>query len=168
MRHHARLSAFVPLHHQQLDRTALTGLYLPRLNQSFTHRGMTPEVRWVNGGAVELAVAYEADIQAEEGHHAMWLNATLEAAQQAGLQVAEAYVTRSISMALLGGGAGVAGGYKAGGVAGAFIVGAIGLALGDLIRTHVPIYRAEYSPYYGWQLVRIQQLDPRNFQVGLA
>lgn len=168
MRHHARLSALVPPHHQQFDRATLTGLYLPRLNQSFSHRGITPEMRWVNGGAVELAVAYEADIQAEEGHHLMWLNATLEAAQQAGLRVAEAYVTRSISMALLGGGAGVAGGYKAGGAAGAIVVGAIGLVLGNLIRTHVPIYRAEYSPYSGWQLVPVQQLDPRNLQFGLA
>ncbi len=129
---------------------------------------MTPELRWVNGGAVEIAVAYEADIQAEAGHHGMWLNATLEAAQQAGLQVADAYVTRSISMALFGGGAGVAGGYKAGGAAGAILVGAIGLALGHLIRTHVPMYRAEYSPYNGWQLVPVPQLDPRNFQFGLA
>ncbi len=45
----------------------------------------------------------------------------------AGLQVAEAYVTRSISMALFGGGAGLAGGYKAVGAAGAIV---IGLALG--------------------------------------
>jgi len=168
MRHHARLSTFVPPHHQKLDRATLTDLYLPRLNQSFSHRGVTPAIRWANGGAIELAVAYEADIQAEESHHLMWLNATLEAAQQAGVQVAEAYVTRSISMALLGGGAGAAGGYKTGGAAGAIVVGAIGLLLGNLIRTHVPIYRAEYSPYYGWQLVPVQQVDPRHLQFGLA
>ena len=86
----------------------------------------------------------------------------------AGVHVAEAYVTRSISMALLGGGAGAAGGFKTGGAAGAIVVGAIGLVLGNLIRTHIPIYRAEYSPYYGWQLVPVQQVDPRYLQFGLA
>jgi hypothetical protein len=125
-------------------------------------------VRWLEGGAVALAVPYEADGSAERGRHIAWVNAALEAAQQAGLQVAEAYVTRSISMALLGGGAGVAGGYKASGPIGAIVMGAIGLVAGDLFRTHVPIYRAEYSPYYGWQLVPVQRVDPRTVQFGLA
>jgi len=168
MRHHARVSAFVPSYHRQLDRATITSLYLPRLNESFDHRQITPEIRWLTGGAVLLAVAYEADIQAGAGHHVTWLNATLEAAQRAGLQVAEAYVTRSISMALLGGGAGAAGGYKASGAAGAIVVGAIGLAVGHLIRTHVPVYRAEYSPYYGWQMVPVEQLDLQSLHFGFA
>jgi len=168
MVHHARVSAFIPSYHRQLDRTAIADAYLPRLHHSFGIRQITAQVRWLDNGAVALAVAYEADLQAEAGRHSQWLNAAVDAAQQAGLQVAEAYVTRSISMALLGGGAGAAGGFKASGPVGAIVVGAIGLFVGNLFRTHVPIYRAEYSPYDGWRLIPVQQFDPRTLQLGLA
>jgi ribosomal protein L18 len=168
MRHHARVTAFVPSHHLHLDRSTIATTYLPLLHRSFSNRQMTAQVRWLDGGAVALAVAYDADLQAEQGHHLMWINATLEAAQQAGLKVAEAYVTRSISMGLVGGGAGAAGGYKAGGAAGAIVVGAIGLVIGHIFRTHVPIYRIEYSQYYGWQLLPVQRVDLRTLEFGLA
>lgn len=168
MQHHARVTALIPHAHRHLDRATIANTYLPRIRQSFGYQQMTPQARWLDGGAVALAVAYEAELQADEGDHLTWINALLAAAQHAGLQVTEAYVTRSISMALLGGGAGAAGGYRAGGAAGALLVGAIGLIVGNVFRTHVPIYKAEYSQYYGWQLVPVAQFDPRTIQFGLA
>jgi hypothetical protein len=168
MRHHARIKAVVPSRHRHLNKSTIAGMYLPLLNRSCGIRRLTAQIHWLDGGAVGLAVEYEADLQADQGHHLMWLNAALEVAQQAGLEVVEAYVTRSISMALLGGGAGAAGGYKAGGAAGAIVVGAIGLAIGHIFRTHLPIYRAEYSQSYGWQFVPVMQVDPRTLQFGLA
>jgi hypothetical protein len=42
------------------------------------------------------------------------------------------------------------------------------LLVGHAFRTHVPIFRAEYSPYYGWQMVPVQQLDPSALQFGFA
>lgn len=168
MRHHVRVSAYVPSYHRHLDRTTNANTYFPPLHRSFTNRRIVARVRWHDGGAVGLVLAYDADLQAEQGHHLAWVNATIEAAQQAGLQIAEAYVTRSVSMALLGGGAGAAGGYKAGGAGGAILVGAVGLLIGHFFRTHVPIFRAVYSPYYGWQLEPVQQFDPRGLRLELA
>lgn len=168
MRHRIQVSASVPPWERHFDRATIGKAYLPRLHRAYGNRGIMAKVQSLDGGALGLTVDYEADLRAEQDHHLSWLNATLEAAQQAGLQVAEAYVMRSISMALLGGGAGAASGYKAGGAAGAIVLGAIGLVVGDFFRTYVPIFRAEYSPYFGWQLVPVQQPDIRTFQFGLA
>lgn len=168
MQHHARVTGLIPHIHRHLDRTTISHTYLPHIRRSFGFQQLSPQVRWLAGGTVALAVAYEAELQANEGDHLTWINAALAAAQHAGLQVTEAYVTRSVSMALVGGGAGAAGGYRAGGAAGAIVIGAVGLIVGHVFRTHVPIYRVDYSQYYGWQLVPVTQFDPRTLQFGLA
>lgn len=168
MRHQVRVSATVFLHHRQRQPAVVADLYGPHLARQFENRQLSAKFQWLEGGTVNVVSAYVADLNAEHGHHLAWLNATLEATQQAGLHVLAAYVTRSVSMALVGGGAGAAGGYKAGGAGGAIIVGAIGLIIGNLFQAHVPIFRAEYSPYYGWQLVPIKQPKLADLQLELA
>lgn len=169
MRHDVRVSAYVPAFHRHLDGSTNANAYLPRLNWSLSTLNLRGAAQWLDGGAVRLAVGYHADLNAKQDDHEAWLNATLVAAQRAGLQVAEAYVTRSIGMALLGGGAGAAGGYGASrNPLGAAILALIGLAVGSLFRAEVPIYRAEYSPAYGWQLVPIREFEPASVQFRLA
>jgi hypothetical protein len=169
MRHDIRVSAFVPGYHRHLDSTTVSNTYFPRLQRSFSNLNVRGSARWLDGGAVSLALTYEADLKSEQDHHQAWLNAALMAAQQAGLQVAEAYITRSIGMALLGGGAGAAGGYRASGNAfGAAILGIIGPGLGSLFRAEIPIYQAQYSPAHGWRLVPVPQSVPQGLQFRLA
>jgi hypothetical protein len=169
MRHDIRISAFVPFYHRHLDSMTISNTYLPRLQWSFSNLNVRGSAQWHDRGAISMALTYEADLNSQQDHHQAWLNAALTAAQQASLQVAEAYITRSIGMGLLGGGAGAAGGYRVSGNAfGAAVLGMIGLAVGSLVRAEIPIYQAQYSPAYGWTLVAVQQSVPQNFQFRLA
>jgi hypothetical protein len=169
MRHDIHVSALVPAYHRHLELATIANAYLPRLQWSFSNLKFRGSARWLDGGAVSLALAYEAAPKAEQDHHNKWLNAAFVAAQDAGLHIAEAYVTRSVGMALFGGGAGAAGGYRASGNAyGAAILGLIGLGVGSLFRAEVPIYRAQYSPGYGWQLVPVRESVPQNLQFRFA
>ena len=169
MRHDIRVSAYAPEFQRHFDSTTIANAYLPGLNWSLSAVNLLGVAQWLDGGFVRLSVRYQADLQAEQDHHQAWLNAALVAAQRAGLQVAEAYVTRSIGMALLGGGAGAAGGYGASrNPFAAAILALIGLAVGSLFRVEVPIYRADYSPAYGWQLVPIREFEPALLQFRLV
>jgi len=147
----------------------IANTYLPRLQRSFSSLNVRGSAEWLEAGGVSLGLAYEANLKAEQDHHQAWLNAALFAVQQAGLQVAEAYITRSVGMAVLGGGAGAAGGYRASGNAfGAAIVGIIGLAIGSLFRAEVPIYQAQYSSAHGWQLLPVRQSVPQGLTFRFA
>src|SRR6476660_7916483 len=99
MRHDIHVSAFVPAYHRHLDLATIANAYLPRLQLSFSNLKFRGSAKWLDGGAVSLALTYEAALKAEHEHHNEWLNAAFIAAQDAGLHIAEAYVTRSVGMA---------------------------------------------------------------------
>jgi hypothetical protein len=89
--------------------------------------------------------------------------------QNGGLNVVEAYITRSIDLGLVGGGVGAAGGYRASGnPVGAILIAVLGWGLGGLVRAEIPIFQANYAPGYGWYLVPVQQGLPLKVEFGFA
>jgi len=169
MRHDIRITARVPTHHLQLDHRTIANWYTPRINSALHGLNMKGSVSWLDQGVISLALQYDANTDAGQAHHQAWLNAVLAALQNSGLNMVEAYVTRSIALTFLGGSAGAAGGY---GVSrspvGALVLGCLGLIVGSLVRAEVPIFQVSYSPVHGWYLTPVQQSQAFRVQFGLT